>query len=152
MDSCNLRICTFNCCSPRKNIDLVRLLVDDNYDVIFLQETFVVEEKLGQLDFIDEKHDCIGVPAVYSEKVLVAGAGRPEGGLAVLWKKNSLFKVNGIVLENDFIIFNILLNGIQILLVNVYLNSDIWEVATLEKYLQSLSLLEKIFSLFYRGF
>ena len=144
MDGCNLRICTFNCCSLRKNIDLVRLLADDNYDVIFLQETFVVEEKLGQLDFIDEKYDCIGVPAVYSEKVLVAGAGRPEGGLAVLWKKNSLFKVNGIVLENNFIIFNILLNGIQILLVNVFLNSDIWEVATLEKYLQSLSLLENI--------
>ena len=76
--------------------------------------------------------------------MLVAGAGLAEDGLAVLLKKNLLFKVNGIVLENYFIIFNIVLNGIQILLVNIYLNSDIWEVATLEKYLRSLSLLENI--------
>ena len=33
---------------------------------------------------------------------------------------------------------------LPLLLVNVYLNSDVWEVATLEKYLQSLALLENI--------
>ena len=45
--------------------------------------------------------------------MLVAGTGRPEDGLPVLWKKNSFSKVNGIVLENNFIIFDILLNGIS---------------------------------------
>ena len=76
----SLRLCTFNCCSLRKNIDLVRGLADARYDIIFLQETFITEEKLGELDFIDENYNCVGAPATYSEKAVKAGAGRPEGG------------------------------------------------------------------------
>ena len=75
----SLRLCTFNCCSLRKNIDLVRGLADSRYDIIFLQETFITEEKLGELDFIDKNYNCVGAPATYSENVVKAGAGRPEG-------------------------------------------------------------------------
>ena len=46
-----------------------------DYDIIYLEKAFVSEKKLGQLEFIDEKYDCVGVPAVYSEKVIVSGAG-----------------------------------------------------------------------------
>ena len=144
MDCTELKICTFNCCSLRKNIDLVRELTSCHFDIIALQETFVVEEKIGQLDFIDENYECIGVGATYSEKVLTAGAGRPEGGMALLWKKNSHFKVNRVLLETNFMIFDIAVGSFNILLINVYMNSDVWEVITLEKYLQTLSSLESI--------
>lgn len=87
----NLRICSLNCCSLRNNIDLVRNIASEGYDIIFLQETFVVEDKLGILDFVDEHYESVGVPATYSEKALIANAGRPSGGLAILWKKNSRF-------------------------------------------------------------
>ena len=62
MDNFNLKICSFNCCSLRKNIDLVRDLTNGCNDIVFLQETFVTEDKLGILDFIDENYECIGVP------------------------------------------------------------------------------------------
>ena len=139
-----LKICSFNCCSLRKNIDLIRSLTDGCTDIIFLQETFVTEDKLGILDFIDENYECIGVPAKYSEKSLTANAGRPEGGMAILWKKGSQFTINKIILDDNFIVFNIRIGDFNVVLVNVYMNSDIWEISTLNKYLYSLSLLEDI--------
>ena len=48
------KVCTYNCCSLSKNIDIVRQLSSNNIDIIFLQETFIIDEKLGLLDFIDE--------------------------------------------------------------------------------------------------
>ena len=57
-----LKLCTFNCCSLRKNIDIVRELTNNKYDIILLQKTFITEDKIGMLDFIDERYECIGVP------------------------------------------------------------------------------------------
>ena len=94
----DLKICTYNCCSLRKNINLIRGLTEDSIDIVFLQETLLLEEKLGDLAFIDENYDSVGVGAIYSEKALAANAGRAEGGLACLWKKNANFKVNKIII------------------------------------------------------
>ena len=55
MDFSILKMCSFNCCSLRKNIDMIRELASGEYDFIFLQETFVTDEKLGMFEFIDEK-------------------------------------------------------------------------------------------------
>lgn len=146
-----LRICSFNCCSLKKNINLVRELTTSGYDFVFLQETFITEEKLGILGCIDENYDAVGVGATLSEKSLTSMAGRPEGGLAILWKKNSHFKVNKIVLENRAILINIKIHGRDVILVNVYLNSDLWEPSTLNKYLESLSMLQDFINTFYYG-
>ena len=140
----DLKLCTFNCCSLRKNIDIIRELTDCKYDIIFLQETFITEDKMGILDFIDERYECIGVPATYSEKVLTSNAGRPEGGMAILWRTASKFKVNKIIIEDNFMVFNFSVGNISIVIVNVYMNSDLWEVETLNRYLESLSKLEDI--------
>ena len=144
MDISNLKICSFNCCSLRKNIDLVRHLADGCNDIIFLQETFITEDKLGILDFIDEDYECIGVAANYSERSMTSNEGRPEGGMAVIWKKMSHFKVVSTVLKDNFMIFKLRIGDFNLLLVNVYLNSDIWKICTLNKYLQNLSVLEDI--------
>ena len=144
MDFLNLKFCTFNCCSLQKNIDIIRELTCHNYDIILLQETFVTQDKIGILDYIDEKYECIGVPAIYSDKALCTNAGRPEGGLAVMWKSSGKFKIKKVVFENNFIIFNIIVGRESIVLVNTYLNSDLWEAVTLNKYLESLSKLEDI--------
>ena len=37
----DLKICSSNCCSLTKNIDIVRDLASQDYDLLFLQETFV---------------------------------------------------------------------------------------------------------------
>ena len=142
----DIRICSYNVCSLRKNIDVVRELTENKFDIVFLQETFVVDDKLGQIDFIDEFYESVGVGAIYSEKSLTSVSGRPMGGMACLWRNGSHFKVDKIVLDRNICIFSISVMNLKIVLVNVYLNSDVWESATLAKYLESLSRLETILS------
>ena len=120
MHSLNLKLCSFNCCSLQKNIDIVRELTRSNYDIILLQETLVIEDKIGILDYIDEKYECIGVPAIYSDKVLCSNAGRPEGGMAIMWKSASKFRVNKVVFENNIMIFNFSVGKENVVIVNVY--------------------------------
>ena len=139
-----MKICSYNCCSLRKNIEMVRKVIDSEYDIILLQETFITEEKLGDIDSIDENYESVGVGAKYSEKNLVSGTGRPEGALVCLWKSNAWFDVDKIVLEDNICVICISIGVIKILVVNVYLNSDIWETSTLARYLESLSRLETI--------
>ena len=95
----SFKVASYNCCSLRQNIDIVRALTDDNLDLIFLQETMVVEEKLGLFDYISEDYDSICVAAEYSEKALRSGRGRPSGGLAILYRKNPIFKITKIVTD-----------------------------------------------------
>ena len=79
----DIRVCTYNICSLRKNIDVVRKLTESKFDIIFLQETFVVNDKLGELDFIDEFYESVGVGAEYSEKSLVLCWAVRQGGWLV---------------------------------------------------------------------
>ena len=142
----DLSICSFNCCSLRKNIDIVRELALNEFDVIFLQETFLTEDKLGLLDYIDEDYECVGVGAVYSERALFSVAGRPQGGMACLWKLDSPFKVDNVILENNLCVLFITIGNIKVLLVNVYFNSDIGDIATQSAYLDNMAKLGNILS------
>ena len=107
----DITIATYNCCSLRKNIDIVRKLADRKIEVIFLQETFLTEEKIGELDFIDENYESVGIGATYSERSLVSMACRPEGGMACLWRSNSRFSVNKIILEGNMCLMLISVGG-----------------------------------------
>ena len=128
-----LKLCTYNCCSLRKNIDLIRELVDDkSFDILFLQETLLLEDRLGDLAYINENYDAVGTGSVYSEKALVANAGRSEEGLACLWKRNGDFSVVKVIKDENFIGMQILIGNCLILLVNVYIKSDLWEVRALD--------------------
>lgn len=139
-----LKICTYNCCSLRKNVDLIRGLCEDSIDIIFLQETFLLEERLGDLSYVSEMYDGVGISASYSEKALTANAGRAEGGLACLWKRNDKITIKEVMLEKKFIGVQLLAGNHSILLVNVYLKSDLWEARTLSDYLEYLSELENL--------
>ena len=139
-------VCSYNVCSLRKNIEVVRELTEKKIDIIFLQETFIDNEKLGELDYIDEFYESVGVGAVFSEKSLVSMSGRPKGGMACLWRRGGHFSVNKVVLERNICVFSISIANYNVVLVNVYLNSDIWEVSTLTEYLENLSRLENILS------
>ena len=139
-----LNIATFNCCSLRKNINLIRDLTENSYDIIFLQETFVLEDRLDDLTYIDENYESIGVAAEYSEKAISSNAGRAEGGLACIWKKNAPFKVDKIILQDNLIGIRLMLGNHSILLVNVYVRSVSWEISTVDAYLEYLNQLESL--------
>ena len=140
----DVKVCSYNCCSLRKNIDIIRKLTDMKFDVVFLQETYVVDEKLGDLDYIDEHYDSIGVGAFYSEVCLSSGAGRPQGGLACLWRRDSCFIIDKVIINQNMCIMCISTGNFKTVLVNVYLNSDVWETRTQAQYLESLNKMESI--------
>ena len=140
----DLKLCSFNCCSMNKNVDIIRELTERSYDVIMLQETMLTDEKLGDLGFIDENYESVGVGATFSDKSLESMSGRPQGGMACLWKSNSLFNVDKLALEDNIITMCISIGHIKVVLVNVYLNSDLWETNTLNNYLNTLNKLELI--------
>ena len=117
----DIRFCSYNCCSLRKNIDIVRQLTEKKYDFIFLQETFVTEDKLGQLDYIDENYESAGLSAVYSEQSLVSMSGRPQGGMACLWRTDSVLLIDKVILEDNICILCVSFNNLKIILVNVYI-------------------------------
>ena len=71
-------------------------------------------------------------------------AGRPEGGMACLWRCNPEFSVSKIVLVENMCIMLISTGGFDLVLVNVYLKSDIWETHTLADYLENLNKMENI--------
>ena len=106
------------------------MLTGSGYDSIFLQETLVVENRLGELSFIDENYDVVGLSSVYSDKALKSNAGRSEGGPACLWRKDASYQIDKIIIENDYIIMSITTDSVVIVLVNVYIRSDIWEART----------------------
>ena len=142
----DLKMINFNCCSLKKNIDLIRKLTDEAFDIIFLEETLLLEDRQGDLAFIDERYESVGVGAYYSEKALTANAGRAEGGLACLWKKDAAFKVTKIFMEEKYLGIEVTFGNRKALIVNVYIRSDIWEARTLDAYLNYLSELEHLFS------
>ena len=96
----------------------------------------MVENKLGILDYIDERYECIDVGATFSEKSLVSMADRPERGIAMLWRKDSYFKVNEISLRKKFIYLYILIGNLNCVLVYVYLKSVSYEITSLNNYLE----------------
>ena len=140
-----ISICTYNCCSLRKNIDIVRELTSQNYDVVFLQETLITEDKLGLIDYIDENYEAVGIGATYSDKSLSSVAGRPQGGMACLWRAGSPFHIDEVLLlDENICVLTIVVGDFRIVLVNLYFRSDIWEIETLSEYLDNLSKLDNI--------
>ena len=140
----NFSICTYNCCSLNKNINIIKELTSKEIDVIFLQETFLTVDKLGIIDFIDENYHSFGIPAYFSNENITNVTGRPKGGLVCLWKNNSYFNINILASTNDFIVLDMFFSDVHITIVNVYLRSDLGVVVTQELYLQTLNDLENV--------
>ena len=84
------------------------------------------------------------MPATYSEKTLLSNAGRCEGGLACIWKKDLPFEIKVLILDKDYIALQLSVGDLRILLINVYMRSVTWEGKTLDEYLQGLHALEYV--------
>ena len=90
----------------------------------------------------------MGVGAKYSDKCLSEATGRPMGGLACLWRSDAFFNVQILLTNPDFIVLNVKYNNTSIILVNVYLRSDLGDPETLENYISMLNQLEYVLNEF----
>ena len=133
-----LTFCSYNCCSFKKNVELIRELAAMNIDFIFLQESFVTDNELYILDYMDEKYKSLSVAATYSDKCIVSNSGRPMGGLVCFYKVESHYKVELIFTDKDLMIVRVDSNGLKILFVNVYIRSDLGDPVSLAAYLETL--------------
>lgn len=68
------------------------------------------------------------------------GAGRKGAGWPV--EENLPLEMNNGALGKNFMVFSFNFCGVNVGFINVLLNSDIWETATLNTYLESLSKLD----------
>ena len=119
-------------------------MTDKKIDVIFLQETFLLNENLSILDYVDENYFSVGVGATYSESAVINATGRPSGGMAILWRKNANFEIQLKSLDKDFMVIDII-NGVhRFTIVNVYIRSDLGDIVSYSNYLENLHELENI--------
>ena len=138
----DLKICTYNCCSVRSKFEIIKNLCKENFDIIFLQETLLTEEKLGLLDSIDSAYNVITVPAIYTEKVLTSLKGRPSGGMACVFKKCDDFSIECVQLNNRYMLINCRYNNLNIFFINVYMPYDNHTPECIDEYLQILASIE----------
>ena len=80
-----LRVSSFNCNSLRKHIDIVRQLTANN-DIILLQEVLLIDDDSHFIQAIDPDFEFALTPSIWDTEAELAG--RPRGGLAILWRKS----------------------------------------------------------------
>ena len=78
-----LRFLSFNCNGALNELPILADLCD-KADVIFLQETLTIPCNLGVFDNIHSDFFSFSTSTVDDGKII---AGRPYGGLTVLWRK-----------------------------------------------------------------
>ena len=121
----SLRVVSFNCQGLLSNAHLVRNLCED-YDVICLQETWLVKQDLSLLSNIHPNFTGFGLSAVdLSDGPLV---GRPYGGVAILIRNalSHLCKPVDSIHENRLL--GVLFHSVDtqdVLILNAYLPVDL---------------------------
>ena len=91
-----------------------------SYDVIALQETWLLKQELGCVNNIHEKFNSFGISSVDCENDILVG--RPYGGLAFLWRNELPYKCKVIQYNDNRILgLAIEIGDLSICLLNVYL-------------------------------
>ena len=84
-NSGKLKVCSYNCKNVKTSIDEIHELCEVS-DIIFLQETWLMEMDISSFANISKNHYAKGITSIDSSAYIVAG--RPHGGLANLWWKS----------------------------------------------------------------
>ena len=113
-----MKICTYNCKNIETSVQEIVALCSE-HDIILLQETWLRDFELGRLSTIHDEFYAFGISSIDSSTGITKG--RPYGGIAILWKKTSLYNYK--ILEYDQRILGIQLdcNGTEVVILNVYL-------------------------------
>ncbi len=93
-----LIVVIFNCHGLKSSVNYIRILCD-RYDIILLQETWLLPYKLPLLKKIHPVFHGDGISAIDTESGILIG--RSYGGFAVLWIKTLNIDMNIIKYEDD---------------------------------------------------
>ena len=120
-----LRICSFNCRSLKNSLVPVQTLCNSN-DIVFLQETWLSKFELSMLNGIHPEFIGLGISAFDSSSALLAG--RPYGGLAILWRKSLHPSVSAQTHSDRIMQIDIMTEVCTVSLFNVYLPTDYHDI------------------------
>ena len=119
-----LKISTFNCKNVKTSVPEVRQLCD-NRDIVFLQETWLIDSEFHIISSIDKTFYVRAMSAMNTSSQAVRG--RPYGGTGILWRKE-LGDCNILDSDEPRIMCLELKNDTHcILLINVYLPYDSYD-------------------------
>ena len=114
-----LQISTYNCQSSNRNAGGIHKLCESS-DIVFLQEHGLFSADLPSLNTIHSDFSSFGVSSMDPSAGLIAG--RPFGGVAVLWRNSLGQHVKPVMYDDDRIIgLECFLEDIKMLLIGVYL-------------------------------
>ena len=117
----NVRIASFNCRSLKSSIDEIRQLCA-SYDVILLQETWLLDIECLKLDTISCDFYSKGTFSMDSSTDILCG--RPYGGMAILWRKTIAHFCSVTISEERIMGISIGSSLNKLLVLNVYLPYD----------------------------
>ena len=131
----DLKIVSFNCNSARKNTSIIQelLLI---YDIVLLQETFLIDEDINYLSNLNTLFEFAAVPSLVN--LNSDFRGRPIGGLAILWKKSLNSVIRPIIVSNRIMGIELLFNEKQTLLLNAYFPCDYRDLNSLVAFRETL--------------
>ena len=127
----SIQICSYNCNSVRKKVDVVRQLMR-SHDVILLQEIILLNEDCDFIFRISDLLDAIVLPSRCPASECFEG--RPSCGLAILWRISLDISVNLVTLHDNFIIASLNCSDKVIGLVNIYMPYDNRTSEVVEEY------------------
>ena len=97
----HINICSYNCNSLRKAIDIVRQLLAEN-DILFLQETLIFATDIEFMRGIDPDFNSVISSCTRREGI---DTGRPIGGLIIFWRKHLINEfIRPVYNQDNFII------------------------------------------------
>ena len=140
-----IKLCSYNCQSLKSSVAEICSLCSE-FDIIFIQETWLAKFELDILNTIHGDFFGYGISAFDSSAGLLRG--RPFGGLAVLWRKSlqSSIKVELISDCDRLMQINILSDKGLITIFNVYMPTDYRDENSLEEYCMLLGKLQCLLS------
>ena len=86
----NVRIISFNCAGAINKLPIIRDLCEDG-DIILLQETWITPININ---IFDNLHPEFFAKSISSVRMDCPLAGRPHGGLSILWRRSLSDKID----------------------------------------------------------
>ncbi len=125
------KIISFNCEGAIRNKNTIKYIIEKNQpDILCMQESWVLNMKLTEIQEIDSSYDVKGEQGVDINKALLPG--RPSGGLIVMYKKAIANDIHVIQTHNRrvYAVKIDCINGESAVVVNVYMPCDRFDVHT----------------------
>lgn len=135
------RIVSYNCNSFRNNIDIIKLLLD-KYDIVLLQELMLLNEDINLVkDLHPDWEAIVGVQDNFNQGIM---EGRPQKGVAILWKKSFSELIVPVYVDNSINGIKIKIKDKYIFIINVYMPFDKKDDHSLVNYINNLSIISQL--------